>query len=105
MARVNIFLTDELLNEIDAEAADSHVGRSSLVQAALRSFLDARRREREETKLRGEMAEACRGMDTLAEKLGVWDPVKVIREFRENRAVGVHEPKPGYKTTKGRARS
>lgn len=40
----------------------------------------------------------------LADKLGVWDPVKVIREFRENRAVTVHEPKAPYQATKRKAR-
>ena len=105
MARVNVFLTEELLKAIDAEAADSRVGRSALVQSALARYLDARRKEREEAQVRREMDEACRGMDALAEKLGAWDPVKVIREFRETRAVGVREPKARYRTKKGKGRS
>lgn len=86
MARVNVFLADELLKAIDAEAADSRVDRSTLVQSALMRFLDARREEKEEARARREMAEACRDMDALAEKLGAWDAVRVIREFRESRA-------------------
>ena len=105
MARVNVFLADDLLKAIDAEATDSRVGRSTLVQSALTRYLDERRKEKEEAKVRREMDEACRGMDALAEKLGVWDPVKVIREFRETRDLGVREPKAPYRAKKSKARS
>lgn len=105
MARVNIFLTDDLLKAIDVEATDSRVGRSTLVQSALRRYLDARRKEKEDAHVRREMDEACREMDALADKLGAWDPVKVIREFRETRALGVQEPKARYRAKKRKARS
>jgi len=105
MARVNIFLKDELLRAIDAEAAESRINRSALIQAALKGYLDARRKAREEAETRREMEEACRGMDTLAEKLGAWDPVKVIRQFRESRALSVREPRKRYGTAKRKGRS
>ena len=105
MARVNVFLDDELLREVDAAATDSHIGRSALVQSALSRYLEARRREKEEAQVRREMEEACRGMDTLAAKLGAWDPVAVIREFRETRALGVREPKVPYRAKKKKART
>lgn len=97
MARVNIFLKDELLQSIDAEAAESGMNRSALVQAALIRFLEARRKEREEAAIRRDMEEAGRGMDALAEKLGDWDPVRVIREFRDSRALRVREPRARYR--------
>ena len=93
MARVNVFLKDEFLKEIDAEAADSRINRSALIQSALTRYLEARRKEREEAEIRREMNEACRDMDALADKLGEWDPVKVIRDFRDSRssrAPGIH---------------
>ena len=103
MARVNVFLKDDILKAIDAEAADSQVNRSALIQSALIRYLDARRKEREEAETRREMEEACRGMDALADKLGKWDPVKVIREFRDSRSL--REPRKRYRATsrKGRA--
>ncbi len=100
MARVNVFLPDDLLKTIDAAAKESHVGRSTLVQTALTRYLEALRTEREEAQRRREMDEACAGMDALAEKLGKWDPVTVIREFRENRSVSVHKSKPPYGAAK-----
>lgn len=104
MARVNVFLADELLRAIDAEAAESRTGRSALVQVALKRYLDERRQEREEAERRREMLAASRGMDALAEKFGSWDPVKIIREFRESRAHVVAEASPRYqpKARKGR---
>ena len=99
VARVNVFLKDELLKAIDAEATESHTNRSALVQSALTRYLEARRKEREEAEIRRDMDEACRGMDALADKLGKWDPVKVIREFRDSRSLRVREPRARYRAT------
>jgi len=88
MARVNVFLDDRLLEAIDQEASRSNMKRSQLVQEALRGFLDVRRRAAEEEEARKRMTEACAVMDTVAEKLGGWDPVSVIREFRERTGDG-----------------
>ena len=65
MARVNVFLKDELLKAIDAEAAQSRTNRSALIQSVLTGYLEARRREREEAEIRREMEEACRGIRDL----------------------------------------
>jgi len=105
VARVNVFLKDELLKAIDAEAEESRMNRSSLVQSALTRYLEARRKEREEAEIRRAMEEACRGMDSLAEKLGSWDPVKVIRQFRDSRSVRVREPRKRYRATTRKGRT
>lgn len=105
MARVNVFLKEELLKAIDAEAAESRTNRSALIQSALTGYLEARGKEREEAGIRREMEEACRGMDALAEKLGSWDPVQVIREFRDSRALRVHEPGKRYRARNRKGRS
>ena len=105
MARVNVFLKDELLKAIDAEAAESRTNRSALVQSALTRYLETRRKEREEAEIRRGMDEACRGMDALADKLGKWDPVKVIRQFRDSRSLRVGEPRRRYRATTRKGRS
>jgi len=104
MARVNVFLKEDFLKAIDAEAAASRMNRSALIQSALAAYLEARRKEREEAETRREIEEACRGMDALADKLGRWDPVKVIREFRDSRSLRVGEPRRRYRATR-KARS
>ena len=104
MARVNVFLKDDLLRAIDTEAAESGINRSALVQSALTRFLETRRKEREEAEIRRDMEEACRGMDALADKLGKWDPAKVIREFRDSRSLRVLEPRRRYRSATRRRR-
>jgi predicted transcriptional regulator len=98
MARVNIFLKNDLLTAIDAEAAGSRMNRSALIQSALSQYLEERRKEREEAQARREMEEAGRGMDALAEKLGRWDPVRVIREFRGGRLLRISKPVRRYRS-------
>jgi hypothetical protein len=89
-------MKDELLKAIDSEAARSRVRRSALVQAAVRRYLEERKNEREASAIRREMDEACQGMNGLAEKLGRWDPVSVIRESRDSRFLRVREPRRRY---------
>jgi predicted transcriptional regulator len=104
MARINVFLKDDLLEAVDAEAESSSLNRSALIQAALVKFLDARRKEREEAEARREMEEAGRGMDALAEKLGSWDSTRVIRELRDSRSLRVAESRKRYRTGRRKKR-
>lgn len=92
MPRVSVSLSDELLQAIDAQAVASHTNRSALIRSALTAYLEERRTEREEAEIRREMEAAGRGMDTLARKLGNWDPVSVIRGFRDGGSVSLREP-------------
>ena len=82
MGRVNVFLKDELLNEINEEAKEEGTNRSALIQTALESYIEAKRRGHGEEEKRKKMQEASRKMDALAKKLGKWDPQATIRKFR-----------------------
>jgi metal-responsive CopG/Arc/MetJ family transcriptional regulator len=88
MARVNVFLKDELLDEINREAEAEETNRSALIQAALEKYIEAKRREHEEEEKRKKMREASRKMDALAKKLGDWDPQVTIRKFRDTNLKG-----------------
>jgi metal-responsive CopG/Arc/MetJ family transcriptional regulator len=88
MARVNVFLRDELLDEINREAEVEETNRSSLIQAALEEYLQAKRMKREEEEKRKKMQDASRKMDALAKKLGDWDPQATIRKFRDTNLKG-----------------
>jgi metal-responsive CopG/Arc/MetJ family transcriptional regulator len=88
MARVNVFLTDELLEEINEEAKEERTNRSALIQTALEKYIEAKRRGREEEQKRRKMQEASRKMDALAKKLGKWDPQATIRKFRDTNLKG-----------------
>jgi len=88
MARVNVFLKDELLDEINEEAKDERTNRSALIQTALEEYLQAKRKQREEEERRKEMKEASERMDRLAKKLGRWDAQAIIRKFRDTNLKG-----------------
>jgi metal-responsive CopG/Arc/MetJ family transcriptional regulator len=83
MARATVFLSDDLLRAVDAEAEREGMSRSALFQNAAEAYLDQAKRERQEVERRRAMEEASLRMDKLAEKLGNWDPVAIIRQFRE----------------------
>jgi metal-responsive CopG/Arc/MetJ family transcriptional regulator len=89
MGRVNVFLKNKLLDEIDQEAKKEGTTRSVLIQMVLGQHIEAKRREREEKdKNRKKMQEACRKMDALAKKLGEWDPRAAIRKFPDSNLKG-----------------
>ncbi len=85
MARVNVFMSDELLKAVDVEAKHEGINRSALLQKAAEAYLQQARQQREELERRRKMQEACKRMDELAERLGTWDPVPIIRRFRDAR--------------------
>lgn len=84
MARVNVFMSDDLLKAVDAEAKQAGINRSALLQKAAENYLQQLRQQREEAERRRKMQEACKRMDELAERLGDWDPVAIIRKFRDS---------------------
>jgi len=88
MARVNVFLKDELLDEINEEAKEEGTNRSAFIQTALEEYLQAKRKKREEEERRKKMKEASERMDRLAKKLGRWDAQAIIRKFRDTNLKG-----------------
>lgn len=86
MARVNVFLKDKLLDEINEEAKKEGTNCSALIQVAVENYIEAKRREREEK--RKKMQEASHKMNALAKKLGNWRAQATIRKFRDNNLKG-----------------
>lgn len=84
MARISLYLNDGLLAQIDREAKVEGTSRSALVQKAAIQYFEAKRKAHEEKEKRKEMQEASRKIDELAEKLGNWDGVAIIRRFRDS---------------------
>jgi len=85
MARVNIVMSDDLLKAVDAEAQQAGLTRSALLHKAAETYLQQAQQQREEAERRRTMEQACKHMDELAERLGDWDPVRIIRQFRDAR--------------------
>jgi len=88
MARINLYLNDGLLAQIDREAKLEDTSRSGLVQKAVIQYFEAKREAREDEEKRKQMQEASRRIDELAKKLGNWDAVAIIRRFRDTNLKG-----------------
>jgi metal-responsive CopG/Arc/MetJ family transcriptional regulator len=85
MARVNVFMSDDLLQAVDAEAEQEGINRSALLQKAAEAYLQQALEQREQAERRRKMEDACKRMDELAYRMGDWDPVAIIRRFRDTR--------------------
>ena len=88
MARVSVFLGDQLLDEVNRQAKEEGINRSALIRAAVEKYIEVKRREREEEEKRRKAQDASRKMDALAKKLGNWDPQATIRKFRDGNLKG-----------------
>ncbi len=86
MGRVNVFLRDKLLDEVDEAAKEEGTDRSAIIEAAVEEYLQAKRGKLEEEEKLQKMLEACLKIDALAKKLGKWDPQTTIRKFRDTAA-------------------
>ena len=84
MGRVNVFLTDELLERINEEAKEEKTTRSALIQTALEKYIEAKRRDHTGEEKQKQMHEAVRKMDALAKILGKWNAQKIIRKYRQS---------------------
>ncbi len=83
MSRVNVFLKDKLLDEIDEAAKKQGTDRSAIIEAAVEEYLQAKRRNRQEEEKRKKMLKAAGKIDALAKNLGKWDPQLTIRKHRD----------------------
>ncbi len=92
MARVSVFLDETTRRAIDAEARTAGMSRSRVIERAVAEYIDLRRRAREDEEARRRFAEAVALADAVADKLGDWDPVAIIREFRDTPRASPRRP-------------
>ena len=85
MARINVMMPDDILQNVDHAATEEKLTRSALLQKAARRYLEAKRLEREALERTHRMQKAATKMDKLANKFGKWDGVGTIRQFRDRR--------------------
>lgn len=85
MSKVNISLPDEVLKEIDWTRKKKRLSRSELIRQAFQAYRQIlEEEEREEEKRRG-IARAIKLQEEVGRKIGTWDTIAVLREWREKR--------------------
>jgi predicted transcriptional regulator len=84
MAKVNVSLPDELLEQVDEMAAQLDRSRSGLVQEATALYVAHLREERASAERRASIEAAITGMGALSAKVGVFDATAAIRADRDS---------------------
>lgn len=83
MAKINISLPDELLEQIDDIAAELHRSRSGLVQEAASAYIARVREERERAERREKIDRAVASARAIAQTLEPSDSTALIRADRD----------------------
>jgi Arc/MetJ-type ribon-helix-helix transcriptional regulator len=65
MAKVNVYIPDDLLEQVDADAALGDRSRSSVVQEALAEYLTESRKEKRDRERREDMGKALEILDRI----------------------------------------
>jgi len=83
MAKVNISLPDELLEQIDALAAETDRSRSGLVQEATAEYVTRAVEERRKAERAARIDRAMESARTIAEEVVPFDSTAAIRADRD----------------------
>ncbi len=83
MAKVNISLPDDLLEQVDGLASELERSRSGLIQEAAATYVARVRNERERAKRRARAERAISSAREIARTLEPGDSTAVIRADRE----------------------
>ncbi|MBA4370416.1 MAG: hypothetical protein C0418_02420 [Coriobacteriaceae bacterium] len=74
MAKVNIYIPDEMLERIDADASAAGRSRSSVVQEAVGEYTGRRRTANDAAELEAGVRRALETMDRISEQAAAADP-------------------------------
>lgn len=83
MAKVNISIPDELLEQVDALAEELHTSRSGLIQEASAHYVTSTRAEQARIERERNITEAIRIAQELSEQIDPFDVVSTIRSDRD----------------------
>jgi metal-responsive CopG/Arc/MetJ family transcriptional regulator len=85
MAKINVSLPDDLLDEIDALAVELHRSRSGLVAEASARYIAELQAEQAAERRRRDIVEARRSAREIAKRIPVGkDTTEIIREDRDS---------------------
>ncbi|MBI4330813.1 MAG: type II toxin-antitoxin system HicB family antitoxin [Chloroflexi bacterium] len=79
VAKINVSLPEDVLQEMDRAAKEAHSSRSAFLVQAVKHFLE----EREEAKRRQRRQEAAEKIVRLADEIGPWDAAAEVLKWRQ----------------------
>lgn len=85
MAKVNISIPDEILEELDNKRKEGKINRSEFLKRAAKTYLQVLEDEKAEEEKRTGIEKAIEIQDKIRNKIGKWDAVEELRKLRESR--------------------
>jgi metal-responsive CopG/Arc/MetJ family transcriptional regulator len=85
MVRINVVLSEEIVEELDSIGREENKNRSELLREAAEKLIGEHRRRLEEERRRARLEKAVAVQDQLRQKAGSWDGVAEVRKWRERR--------------------
>lgn len=80
MPKVNVSLSQEILEDLDKAARESRTSRSGFLARAVRHYLE----EKDEERKREERKEAAAAIDRFREEFGGWDGTDEVLKWRDS---------------------
>ncbi len=79
MPKVNVSFPQDILQELDRAARESHTSRSAFLARAVKHYLE----EKDEEQKRRECKEAAEAIDRFREEYGGWDGTAEVLKWRD----------------------
>lgn len=85
MPKINISLSQDILDEMDRVGREENLTRSELLRRAFSTYVELLAVQKEEVKKRREISAAVKIQDEIRRALGAVDLTKDLRSWREKR--------------------
>ena len=85
MAKINISIPQEILDEIDALRKEENMTRSELIRKAFQTYVEVLAAKKRERKKRNGIERAVELQDEIRQIIGDMDLVKDLRDWRDRR--------------------
>jgi metal-responsive CopG/Arc/MetJ family transcriptional regulator len=85
MVKVNISLSQEILDEIDKVSEEENMYRSELLRKAFQTYVEVLEENKKEQKKRKGIEKAVKLQDEIREKIGTLDLITDLRKWRDRR--------------------
>ncbi len=85
MAKINISISEDILEEIEKKRRERHLTRSGFLRKASEAYLHILEEEKEKEEKKRGVERAIKIQDEIREKIGKWNSTKALRIWRETR--------------------
>lgn len=85
MAKINISISRDILDEIDRVSSEEDMTRSELLRTAFKTYLEVLAEKKRERKRQKAILRAIQTQDDIRRKIGNVDLIRELRKWRDER--------------------